>query len=72
MDQFGMRETALSGFLLSPEYSPDKLTSQASREQVPAGHMLDGHTRLALQEPGDELRLRLLDCPWEERASSSA
>lgn len=48
-----------------------QLTCEAGCEEITAGHVFDGHARLALQKAGHKLRLELLSGSWERRASRS-
>lgn len=48
-----------------------QLTCEAGCEEITAGHVLDGHARLALQKARHKLRLELLGGSWERRASRS-
>jgi len=48
-----------------------QLTCETGCEEITAGHVFDGHARLALQKAGHKLRLELLGGSWERRASRS-
>lgn len=48
-----------------------QLTCEAGCEEIPTGHVFDGHTRLTLQEAGHKLRLELVSGSGEGRASCS-